>query len=98
MSSPALQIKYSIAVPSTHTVSSTCATPSSDTLSLPLSSSTPLEQLQSLEAALGDARKEMNERLTEWKDELRAVEKEKEKRGRKRAEEGDEEDEEEEEE
>ncbi|GAA5827641.1 hypothetical protein JCM11251_001766 [Rhodosporidiobolus azoricus] len=94
---PLLEIRYDIAVPSSHALSSSTTTPPIDSLSFPLSSSSPLAHLQALETALGEARKEMNERLTAWKDELRAVEKEKEKKGKKRAEE-DEEDEEEEDE
>ncbi|GAA6021501.1 hypothetical protein JCM10207_005781 [Rhodosporidiobolus poonsookiae] len=94
---PALEVSYTIVLPIGHTVRTT--SPSTGSFSHPLDASTPQAHLQSLEHALGEARKQMNERLTEWKDELRDAEKEKEKKGRKKgADEDDDEEEEEEDE
>ncbi|GAA5985658.1 hypothetical protein JCM11641_001465 [Rhodosporidiobolus odoratus] len=92
---PDLKVSYTICLPSDHTAATTELSTSS--FSLPLDSSSPAAHLQSLEAALGEARAQMNQRLTVWKEELKVEEKKKEKEGRKRAIEGDEEEEEEEE-
>ncbi|BGP03401.1 hypothetical protein RTBOTA2_006186 [Rhodotorula toruloides] len=88
---PALQISYTIAKPAL----SPSAPPATATFDYPLDSSTPLLHLQSLENALGEARKQMNERLTEWKEELKDVEKPAKKGKKKDAEEDEDEQEEE---
>ncbi|BGP35248.1 hypothetical protein JCM10296v2_007083 [Rhodotorula toruloides] len=89
---PSLQVSYTIAKPA----SSPNAPPATATFDYPLDSSTPLSHLQSLENALGEARKQMNERLTEWKEELKDVEKPV-KKGKKKDAEEDEEQEDEDE-
>ncbi|BGP27585.1 hypothetical protein JCM10295v2_006557 [Rhodotorula toruloides] len=91
---PALQVSYTIAKAP---LSSSNAPPATATFDYPLDSSTPLSHLQSLEKALGEARKQMNERLTEWKEELKNVEKPAKKGKRKDAEEDEEEQEDEDE-
>ncbi|GAA6043203.1 hypothetical protein JCM8097_000323 [Rhodosporidiobolus ruineniae] len=97
MSAPALQVTYTIALPSGHTVSSPSLQPTGS-FSSPLDTSSPAAHLRSLETALGAARDEMNRTLTGWKEELKVVEKEKEREGRKRVKENEEDEEEEEEE
>lgn len=91
---PALQVSYTIAKPPS---SSSNGRPATATFDYPLDSSTPLAQLQSLENALGEARKQMNERLTEWKEELKDVEKPA-KKGKKQSAEEDEDEQDEEDE
>ncbi|BGP43387.1 hypothetical protein JCM10450v2_007543 [Rhodotorula kratochvilovae] len=87
----ALELTYTI----THPSALPTPPPAFATLPYTLDTSTPLAHLQSLEAALGQARADLNERLTEWKDALKDVEKVvKKKKGKK---DDDEEDEEEEE-
>ncbi|BGO95389.1 hypothetical protein NBRC10512_001857 [Rhodotorula toruloides] len=90
---PALQVSYTIAKPA----SSPNAPPATATFEHPVDSSTPLSHLQSLENALGEARKQMNERLTEWKEQLKDVEKPAKKGKKKDAEEDEDEQEEEDE-
>ncbi|BGP20000.1 hypothetical protein JCM10213_006777 [Rhodosporidiobolus nylandii] len=92
---PDLSVSYRVTLPASHTPTTTAL--SSESFTIPLDSSSPAAHLRSLEAALGEARAQMNERLTVWKEELKVEEKRKEKEGRKRAQEGDEDDEEEEE-
>jgi hypothetical protein len=96
MACPSLSVSYSITLPPSHTTTTT-ASPSSSFF-FPLDFTTPLAHLTSLEQALGEARNNLNEELTVWKEELRVTEKEKEKEGRKRAAENEDEEEEEEEE
>ncbi|GAA5989934.1 hypothetical protein JCM10908_002383 [Rhodotorula pacifica] len=71
--------------------------PTSDTFSFPLDSSSPHAHLVSLEKALGDARAQMNGRLTEWKEALKDVEKPLKKSKKQKAEEEEEDEEEDEE-
>lgn len=66
-----MQISYSITRSDPHPSDP----PASDSVSFPLDSSSPHAHLVSLETALGDARSTMNERLTEWKNVLKDVEK-----------------------
>ncbi|GAA5855116.1 hypothetical protein JCM9279_001957 [Rhodotorula babjevae] len=73
--------------------------PASATLPYALDTSSPSAHLQSLEVALAQARADLNERLTEWKDALKDVEKVvRKKKGKKADEEEDDEDDEEEDE
>ena len=88
-------ISHSINLPSSFSTPSS-APPSNDTFEYPLDTSTPLAQLQSLEQHVGAARNDLNERLTEWKDLLKDVEKE-DKKKKKRKDDDDEDVEEDEE-
>lgn len=88
-------ISHSINSPSTLSLPDS-APPQTDTLEYPLDTSSPLAQLQSLEKQLGVARNDMNERLTQWKDLLKDVEKEDKKKKKKTEDEEEEEQEEEE--
>ncbi|BGP58133.1 hypothetical protein JCM8202_006165 [Rhodotorula sphaerocarpa] len=72
--------------------------PTTGAHSFPLDASTPHAHLVSLEQALGDARTQMNARLTEWKDVLKDVEKPPKKNGGKKQQDEDEDDEDEDEE
>lgn len=60
--------------------------PANDTVSFLLDASSRQQHLASLQQALGDARAQMNDRLTEWKDVLKDVEKQQQKKNKKRAE------------
>ncbi|CEQ41724.1 SPOSA6832_03459 [Sporobolomyces salmonicolor] len=89
-----LRITYSITPPLSFTPGASPAPPpQTATFSYPLSTSSPVSHLESLELALGQARGQMNETLTEWKDALKGEESEKEKKKGKKAIEEDEEDE-----
>lgn len=89
-------ISHSIDSPSSLSLPSS-APPQTDTFEYPLDTSSPLAQLQSLEKQLGVARNDMNERLTQWKDLLKEVEKEDKKKKKKKTEDENEEEQEEEE-
>ncbi|GAA6054080.1 hypothetical protein JCM3770_006163 [Rhodotorula araucariae] len=67
----ALELTFTI----THPTTLPSPPPASATLPYSLDTSNPLAHLQSLELALGQARADLNERLTEWKDALKDVEK-----------------------
>lgn len=60
--------------------------PANDSISFALDASSRQQHLVSLQHALGDARTQMNDRLTEWKDVLKDVEKQQQKKNKKRAE------------
>ncbi|GAA5955713.1 hypothetical protein JCM3765_001830 [Sporobolomyces pararoseus] len=78
-----LTISHSINLPYSFSTPGS-APPSNDTFEYPLDTSSPLTQLQSLEKQLGAARNDLNERLTEWKDLLKDVEKEDKKKKKKK--------------
>lgn len=97
MSSPALVVSWSLQPPPA-TPQPFPSVPAQSSVEYPLASSTAQEQLESLEAALGLARDQLNKDLTEWKDAVKGLEGEqKKKKGKKNEEEDDEEEEEEEE-
>ncbi|KDE05909.1 hypothetical protein MVLG_03722 [Microbotryum lychnidis-dioicae p1A1 Lamole] len=76
--SQSLEITYSITVPEALSKSSSPPTtaPSAGTLSFPLNTtSSRNEWLSSLEKALGEARGELNEKLSEWKEVMKPFEK-----------------------
>ncbi|KWU44350.1 hypothetical protein RHOSPDRAFT_34142 [Rhodotorula sp. JG-1b] len=60
--------------------------PAHDSVSFALDVSSRQQHLVSLQHALGDARTQMNDRLTEWKDVLKDVEKQQQKKNKKRSE------------
>jgi hypothetical protein len=60
-------------------------TPKAQTFSYPLSSSSPTQHLQSLETALGLARDQLNQSLTEWKKAVHGIEVERKGKGKKSA-------------
>lgn len=72
----ALTLSYSLTIPIDAALATTPAAPSSDTFTSPLTTDTPRAQLQSLERALEVARAWLNGGLTEWKDAMKGVEKE----------------------
>ncbi|GAA5876853.1 hypothetical protein JCM1840_002683 [Sporobolomyces johnsonii] len=89
-----LRITYTITPPPSFTPGSSPAPPpQTATFSYPISTSSPVSHLESLELALGQARGQMNETLTEWKDALKGEESEKERKKSKKATEEDEDDE-----
>ncbi|GAA6008484.1 hypothetical protein JCM11491_004495 [Sporobolomyces phaffii] len=73
----ALSISHSINAPTSEPSPSegSVRPPASDSFTYALDSSSPLTHLDSLQLALGHARADLNDRLTEWKDLLKHVEK-----------------------
>lgn len=89
-----LTVSYSLNPPALLPSTSIPETPSSQTFTYSLDTSTPQTHLDSLEIALGKGRDDLNASLTVWKEAVNGLEGE--KKGKKILEDGEEEEEEEE--
>lgn len=91
-----LTVSYKISTPEGFT--SSIGLSKERTISFPLDTSTPSTHLASLEEQLGTARDQLNQELTEWKDQLKDVERDQTKKKSKKKKSDDYDDEEDEEE